>query len=630
MVTDGPAVTAPDQQQWLDDEPQPASIHHQKWSLVLRGDSVDDIAFAGAPLLRAVRFVIRDRDWRTVPSTVDRLDTRTVGNALLLTLHAHTDDADVQLEWSGRLELRDNRLQFDALASARKSFLRNRIGIVVLHPAELAGHAVTVRHTSGERAAGGLPLFISPHQPALDVAGMEWETAGVAAQLDFRGDVFEMEDQRNWTDASFKTYSTPLSLPFPVLVGTGAIRQSLELRCNTSADRRRPGAASVHPAIPIRAGRATHRFPAVATGASTAPDALPRPAVAAHTVLVELDLDAANWRAALDRAASETTGPLDVRLIASTPESVADAVAALTRHRVIRMGAFDCNSHVSEEPLWTALRTALIESGSDAEPVGGTRAHFAELNRNIHRIETDGNAITFSVTPQMHDQSRQQVIESIAIQRLVAEQAVAMSGGPVHIGPVTLRPRFNAVATSRVLPGTTTGLDRGYGAHHVPDSTDPRQASMAMGAWLIASAAALAVDGVASLTYCETWGPRGLTDASGSIYPVGLAFEWLAGISGWQVTRETGSQRTDLFVIIAHHAADTVVLAANLGTTPRQVHAQVPKYGQGQIEHLDRPAIQGPIPDIRGVVSVTVPAGAAIRWRSSASRAPTVLTLKSD
>ena len=28
----------------------------------------------------------------------------------------------------------------------------------------------------------------------------------------FEGDLFEMEDQRNWTDASYKTYSTPLRI----------------------------------------------------------------------------------------------------------------------------------------------------------------------------------------------------------------------------------------------------------------------------------------------------------------------------------------------------------------------------------------------------------------------------------
>ena len=30
-----------------------------------------------------------------------------------------------------------------------------------------------------------------------------------------------MEDQRNWTDASFKTYSTPLRIPYPVEVAPG-------------------------------------------------------------------------------------------------------------------------------------------------------------------------------------------------------------------------------------------------------------------------------------------------------------------------------------------------------------------------------------------------------------------------
>ena len=38
---------------------------------------------------------------------------------------------------------------------------------------------------------------------------------GLWARFEFEGDLFEMEDQRNWTDASFKTYSTPISLGWP-------------------------------------------------------------------------------------------------------------------------------------------------------------------------------------------------------------------------------------------------------------------------------------------------------------------------------------------------------------------------------------------------------------------------------
>jgi hypothetical protein len=37
----------------------------------------------------------------------------------------------------------------------------------------------------------------------------------VPVRFDFEGDLFEMEDQRNWTDASFKTYCTPFALPWP-------------------------------------------------------------------------------------------------------------------------------------------------------------------------------------------------------------------------------------------------------------------------------------------------------------------------------------------------------------------------------------------------------------------------------
>ncbi len=39
-----------------------------------------------------------------------------------------------------------------------------------------------------------------------------------------------MEDQRNWTDASYKTYSTPLALPFPVEIRAGeTVEQTVTL-----------------------------------------------------------------------------------------------------------------------------------------------------------------------------------------------------------------------------------------------------------------------------------------------------------------------------------------------------------------------------------------------------------------
>ena len=54
---------------------------------------------------------------------------------------------------------------------------------------------------------------------------------GVRATLRMEGDAWETEDHRNWTDASFKTYSRPLELPRPYTIAGGTeVRQTVTLR----------------------------------------------------------------------------------------------------------------------------------------------------------------------------------------------------------------------------------------------------------------------------------------------------------------------------------------------------------------------------------------------------------------
>lgn len=50
-----------------------------------------------------------------------------------------------------------------------------------------------------------------------DIAGLAHQVRGVTVGIDFSGETFEMEDQRNWTDASFKTYCRPLARPAPTI-----------------------------------------------------------------------------------------------------------------------------------------------------------------------------------------------------------------------------------------------------------------------------------------------------------------------------------------------------------------------------------------------------------------------------
>src|SRR4030095_1455830 len=153
--------------------------------------------------------------------------------------------------WRGtRKGSSDGTLVYSMDGEARSGFLRSRIGICVLHPArDCAGAACRVEHADGSVEEGSFPALISADQPFLEVRAIAHEVApGVRAEVRFEGDVFEMEDQRNWTDASFKTYSTPLAIPFPVEVRSGdCVRQSVALTLRGRPPARggaRPGEAT--------------------------------------------------------------------------------------------------------------------------------------------------------------------------------------------------------------------------------------------------------------------------------------------------------------------------------------------------------------------------------------------------
>src|SRR6202040_2826659 len=132
----------------------------------------------------------------------------------------HKQD-DIEYFWNGLITGTSAgavRFEFDGVA--RSSFMRNRIGFGVLPPiAECAGQPCVIDGADGSKQPGRFPDLISPNQPFLNMRAISHQVApGVSAEVRFEGDIFEMEDQRNWTDASFKTYCTPLGLPFPAKV----------------------------------------------------------------------------------------------------------------------------------------------------------------------------------------------------------------------------------------------------------------------------------------------------------------------------------------------------------------------------------------------------------------------------
>jgi hypothetical protein len=92
-----------------------------------------------------------------------------------------------------------------------------------------------------------MPDLIAPAQPIRDIAKLAFDIEGVKVDIAFLGEVFEMEDQRNWSDASFKTYCRPLVEPFAYTIPAGStVHQEIRIKAEGHAEgTKAPAEASV-------------------------------------------------------------------------------------------------------------------------------------------------------------------------------------------------------------------------------------------------------------------------------------------------------------------------------------------------------------------------------------------------
>jgi D-apionolactonase len=497
---------------------------------------------SGVEVIRAIYGTVRDKNWDTVEPRLEVERVEQGHDSFTLHFTAHHEEDPISFSWKGTIEGRGGVVEFLFDGRAKTSFLRNRIGICVLHPiVECAGKPCRVRHSDGVWKEQSFPRFVSPHQPLKDIRALAWSPSErLQANIELEGEVFEMEDQRNWTDASFKTYSTPLELPFPVEVASGEqIRQRFVLSLVTEH-----GAISAPEesaaTIIISAGPTTKRIPKI--GLSATPSALPHSSfdrerlasLRLNHLRVDLRFSDSNWKTLLRRAQEDAIAissrlQCALFLTDSAEQNLLDFREAI-RPEIVDLCLIFHEGEKSTTSGWLDLAERhLGENGFRLAT--GTNAYFAELNRQ--RPPRRAHAC-YSINPQVHTFDDLSLLETLEAQPSTVESAAQLCDGKLIISPITLRPRFNPNATDpakqRELPSTET--------------VDPRQKTPFCAAWTIGSLAQLMpLDRIESLTFYETTGPRGIMDSQpdsstaestqtgpGHIFPVYNVFEAIAGI----------------------------------------------------------------------------------------------------
>ena len=307
------------------------------------------------------------------------------------------------------------------------------------------------------------------------------------------GEWFEMEDQRNWSDTSFKTYSTPVEQPLPARVEAGTcVRHEVVVRLVAG------GVAGIPAKAPAPFVRAAPLRVGLTLGESSPSAAeLDRlRTLRPDHLRVDLSLDLGSFVERLAHAGevSRSCGvPLEVA--ATVPDADEGALGLLAEAcarqaaPVALLFCYQRSNGLSDPRLLSAARAALRGAVPEARIGGGASGWFADLNRNRGAI-SGAEAVSVTLCPQAHARDEATILENLGSLGDIARTARSFAGeATLHLTPVTLAPR--------------------------KEPPDPRLAEAFGGGWVSGLLRAASEAGFSTLTLGPAFGPGGVVGPHG-------------------------------------------------------------------------------------------------------------------
>ncbi len=452
---------------------------------------------------------------------------------------------------------------------------------MVLHPLiGVVGEKVEIVHTDGKKEKSRFPKFISPGQPVFEIRSLKHEVMpGVTATVLMEGNKFEMEDHRNWMDASYKTYVCSLLDPWPYTLKKGeSFTQSITLTIAGKPTAKK--SAKAGSSIAVTVGGAKGKLPQIGTGV---------PMGEAEAALKNADLIAAMRpahlvcqidgrnegqaeAAAAFEALREKTGiPSTLEIVLPAKVSADEEVRAIASE--LRAGdykpdaiivtqmhdlkSFQPNAPRPWGPTYGEMAAAVRKHLPGIPLGGGMASFFTELNR---KPAPKGvfDFVTHSVCPIVHAADDLSVMETLeSIPSIVASTRNMIGKTPYHLGPSSIPCRDNPY-------GAAVASNRGNGRVCLSDM-DPRQRGLFAAAWNLGLIAAFAKGGIEAMALGAVTGPQGFIyrkaaykqpwfdGSSAQVYPAYHVLAGLAPASGHK-RLETESSAPGAVVALAHQS----------------------------------------------------------------------------
>ncbi len=572
------------------------------------------VCWTGVEVLRAVQFLVRTPGWGTPAPIVSDLRIEADASSFSVSFCAHYGAAgaglvvDVTYEGSA-----SGTLTAKAFVAAEAPFDTNRTGFVILHPLRgFAGTEVLVDHAATPPRRVVIPAQILPGQPVFDIRAITHQpVAGLTVETRFAGDVFEMEDHRNWSDASFKTYSRPIGLPYPYrLLPDSPVTQSVTVTIRdartdgeTDGGAKRPpvqiSGAKTDAGAKSRAGPISdvppingQRLPDYALPLDRLADAKAAlvwrealRALAPQWLLLRLDTaqDGAADLSSLASLIDLTKARLEVTVIltsASNAEAEAEIAAVALRFKlaglpVERISAFariDAQSFQPGQarpphPAEASIAASLARHFGGAGLVGGTPAYFTEFNRK-RPDPALWQGLRFATAPVVHAADDASVMETLqALPHILASASALSDGVGLSVGPTGIGARINPYGPGPNLnpPAKRMGMA----------ARDPRQRGLFAAAWTVGYLVRIAPFAPRQFGFGAATGPFGLISTpqdyrramwdempDGALYPLYHIARWIAAGAGAEVL--SAKTQDGVAQIVWRKGSSRQALVANL------------------------------------------------------------------
>lgn len=564
------------------------------------------ITVGGKEALRAIAFLVRDRNWGTYNPEIVGLEVRNEANRFVVTYEAVCSDEAQRLKYTARIEGdAEGRLSFEAEYEALTEFVTNRTGFVVLHALDgVVGAPLTVEHVDGTTVDSRFPEHIDPVCPFQNIRALTHEVApGLRVSCRMEGDAFEMEDHRNWMDASYKTYVRPLALPWPYTIEKGqkgTQRVLLRLEGKSAAG----GAAKARESISMEIGPAAgiamprmglavtpEHVDAALSAASLLKAAKPSFLVCHFDRRKGHDASAMRRFAELGRATGaslvlEAVVPCldaegkpadDPAVLARDMGKVAKAAQGVTFERIAVSPATDLKCTLPgsvwpKAPTWQALMAAAREAFPGTAVGGGMFSYFTELNR---KRPPSGllDFICHTGSPLVHAGDDTSLTETLESLPSIFSTVRSFSGGkPYWLFPTAISMRDN--------PYGAVPAENPMNICQAMNRVDPRERGLIGAAWYTGYIGRAAPFGLEALTLGAAAGPSGIVysrqehaqpwfdEAGAKVLPQYFPIAGASALSGGEVLKAASSDPRNVQAFAASKNGARTVWLANLSPSP--------------------------------------------------------------